>query len=93
MTHVVTEPCRGCKYTDCVVACPTECFYEGDDMLFINPDDCIDCEACVPECPVSAIFRDDNVPEQWVSYIALNADMVKRSPSITEKKPPLAGSG
>ncbi len=93
MTHVVTEPCRGCKYTDCVVVCPTECFYEGDDMLFIDPNECIDCGACVSECPVSAIYQEDDVPEKWVSYIALNAEMVKRSPSITEKKAPLAGSG
>ena len=63
MTHVVVEPCSGCKYTDCVVVCPVECFYEGDQMLYIHPEECIDCEACVPECPVEAIFHEDNVPE------------------------------
>src|SRR5262245_30204626 len=58
MAFVVTEPCVGCKYTDCVAACPAECFHEGERMLYINPDDCLDCEACVPECPVQAIFHE-----------------------------------
>ncbi len=62
MTHVVAEPCFNCKYTDCVVVCPVECFYEGESMLYIHPDECIDCEACVPECPVEAIFHEDNLP-------------------------------
>ena len=57
MTHVVAKPCFACKYTDCVVVCPVECFYEGEQMLYIHPDECIDCEACVPECPVDAIFH------------------------------------
>lgn len=90
MTFVVTEPCFGCKYTDCVVVCPTECFYEGEQMLYIDPDHCVDCEACVPECPVEAIFYEDNVPAHWHEYIALNAEMVKVCPSITERKKPLA---
>jgi ferredoxin len=68
-----------------------ECFYEGNDMLFIDPVECIDCEACVPECPVSAIYHENNVPAQWTSYIALNAERVKQCPSIREKKTPLAG--
>ena len=67
MTHVVAQPCFGCKYTDCVVVCPVECFYEGEQMLYIHPDECIDCEACVPECPVEAIFHEDNVPEEWAA--------------------------
>ena len=62
MTHVVAEPCFNCKYTDCVVVCPVECFYEGEAILFIHPEECIDCEACVPECPVAAIFHEDNLP-------------------------------
>ncbi len=62
MAFVVTEPCSGCRYTDCVVVCPTECFYERGQMLVIDPDDCIDCEACAPECPVDAIYHDTNVP-------------------------------
>ena len=91
MAHVVAEPCFNCKYTDCVVVCPVECFYEGEAMVFIKPDECIDCEACVPECPVEAIFHEDNVPEQWKDYIALNKEMAEGCPVITEKKEPLAG--
>ncbi len=68
MTHVVAEPCFNCKYTDCVVVCPVECFYEGQSMLYIHPDECIDCEACVPECPVEAIFHEDNLPAEWKDY-------------------------
>lgn len=90
MAFVVTEPCFGCKYTDCVVVCPMECFHEGEQMLFIYPDSCIDCEACVAECPVEAIYHEDNVPEEWEEYIPLNAEMVKTCPPILEKKPPLA---
>jgi len=73
MAHVVTQPCVGCRYTDCVVVCPVECFYEGEKMLYIHPDECIDCEACVAECPVEAIFHEDNVPAEWKDYIELNA--------------------
>ena len=89
MAMVVTEPCIGCKYTDCVVVCPVDCFYEGEAMLVIHPDECIDCGACVPECPVEAIFLQADVPEQWTEYIALNREMASRSPRITEKKEPL----
>ena len=92
MTHVVAQPCSGCKYTDCVVVCPVECFYEGEQMLYIQPDECIDCEACVPECPVEAIFQEDNLPEQWTSYLALNAEMAEKCEVITEQKTPLADS-
>ena len=62
-----------------------ECFYAGDDMLFIDPESCIDCGACEPECPVTAIYRDEEVPAKWHSYIALNAERVKQCPSIREK--------
>jgi ferredoxin len=92
MAFVVTEPCKGCKYTDCVVVCPCECFYEGDEMLFIDPVDCIDCGACEPECPVNAIYADRDVPPKWESYIALNAERVKQCPPIKEKKELLKGS-
>jgi len=91
MAFVVTAPCFGCKYTDCVVVCPCECFHEGEQMLYIDPDHCIDCEACVPECPVEAIYHEDNVPEEWHDFIALNAEMVRTTPVLLEKKPPLAG--
>jgi ferredoxin len=88
--YVVTEPCANCKYTDCVVVCPTECFYGDETMLYIDPDDCIDCGGCVSECPVSAIFRDVDVPSPWESYIRLNADRVKvlkpAGAHVTEKQ-------
>ena len=90
MTHVVAEPCSGCKYTDCVVVCPVECFYEGEQMLYIHPEECIDCEACVPECPVEAIYHEDNLPEEWKSYLELNATKAEECEVITEKKEPLA---
>ena len=89
MAHVVTEPCVDCKYTDCVVVCPCECFYGDAAQLYIDPEDCIDCEACIPECPVEAIFRDDNVPAKWSAFIQLNADRVKvlkpAGANVTEK--------
>ncbi|MFN0019571.1 MAG: 4Fe-4S binding protein [Pirellulaceae bacterium] len=90
MAHIVTQPCFGCKYTDCVVVCPTECFHEGGQMLYIDPEGCIDCCQCVAECPVEAIFLDDNVPSQWHDFIALNAEMAPLTPGIFERKPPLA---
>jgi ferredoxin len=92
MAHVVAEPCFACKYTDCVVVCPVECFYEGEQMVYINPEECIDCEACVPECPVEAIFHEDNLSEEWKAYKELNAEMAPQCPVIKEKKEPLAGN-
>ncbi len=86
MTFVVTEPCLDCKYTDCVTVCPCDCFHEGERMLFIDPSECIDCEACVPECPVEAIFGEEDVPDKWRVYVTLNAEGAKRYPSITERK-------
>src|SRR4029079_3615374 len=91
MAHVVAEPCFNCKYTDCVVVCPVECFYEGEAILYIHPDECIDCEECVPECPVAAIFHDDNRHEEGKPYTQLNAEMAPQCPVITEKKEPMAG--
>ena len=90
MTHVVTKPCDGCRYTDCVVVCPVECFYEGETILYIHPEECIDCEACVPECPVEAIFHEDDVPEEWQSYVELNAVQSPECENITERKEPLS---
>jgi ferredoxin len=86
MTSVVTEPCVGCKYTDCVTVCPTECFHEGEQMLYINPDQCIDCGACVLECPVAAIYSETDVPVRWRHYIALNAEAARRHAVITQRK-------
>ncbi len=80
MAHIVAEPCFDCKYTDCVVVCPVDCFYEGAQMLYIHPEECIDCEACVPECPVEAIFHEDNLPDEWKEFTALNAEEVAEVP-------------
>ena len=93
MAFVVTEPCFGCKYTDCVVVCPCECFHEGEQMLFIDPDNCVDCEACVPECPVEAIFYEEDVPEGQREYTQLNREMSQIYPQILERKPPLCRTG
>jgi ferredoxin len=95
MTHTVCQPCHDCKYTDCVAVCPVECFYQDDKMLYIDPVDCIDCEACVPECPVEAIFAEANVPAQWTSFTPLNAEKSAElkggSGHITEKQDPQEG--
>jgi ferredoxin len=93
MAFVVTEPCFGCKYTDCVVVCPSDCFREGEQMLFIDPDECVDCDACVPECPVEAIYHEDNVPEAWKDFVALNREMAAVSPPITVRKGLLSRRG
>lgn len=86
MAHVVTEACFGCKHTECVTECPTDAFREGENMLFIDPDACIDCYQCQSLCPEEAIFADEDVPEQLQPYIALNAEMSVTCPEITEKR-------
>ena len=86
MTFVVTKQCMGCKDTACVAVCPCDCFHEGPEMLYINPENCIDCEACVPECPVEAIFHEDDLPENSQEDLLLNAKMVQIYPQITESK-------
>jgi len=68
MAYVIAEPCIGVKDRDCVDVCPLECIYEGEDQLYINPDECIDCGACIEPCPVNAIFLEDELPEKWRSY-------------------------
>jgi len=72
MAYVVTDPCIKCKYTNCAAVCPVDAFREGPNFLAIDPLECIDCDACVAECPVGAIYPDDEVPEEWVDYIELN---------------------
>jgi ferredoxin len=89
MTYVVTGNCQKCRFTDCVVVCPVDCFHADDEMLYIDPDACIDCDACVSACPVEAIFHEDNVPDEWQEFIALNAEMAQKCPPIVEAKPPL----
>jgi len=86
MTFVVTEACIRCKYTDCVDVCPVDAFREGANFLVIDPDDCIDCAVCVPECPVNAIYADDDVPRNQRSFIALNAELAPQWRPITKTK-------
>lgn len=90
MTYVVTESCIRCKYTDCVDVCPVDCFREGPNFLTIDPDECIDCAVCVPECPVNAIYAEDDVPGDQQGFIAINLELAKQWPSITKSKAPLA---
>ena len=86
MTYVVTENCIKCKYTDCVDVCPVDCFHEGPNMLVIDPEECIDCTLCVAECPVEAIFAEDDVPAGQRDFIALNAELAKTWEQIIERK-------
>ena len=94
MAHVVTSKCDGCKFTDCVEVCPVACFYELDNQLVIHPDECIDCTACVAECPVEAIYADNAVPDEFQASTEFNVTEAKRlkeagQAAITAKKAPL----
>ncbi|ANO50983.1 ferredoxin FdxA [Woeseia oceani] len=86
MTFVVGQNCIRCKDTDCVEVCPVDCFYEGPNFLVINPDECIDCEDCVPACPEDAIYAEDDVPDDQKAFIELNAELAEIWPNISEKK-------
>lgn len=90
MTYVVAEPCVNCRYTDCALVCPVEAFHLDDDMLVIHPETCIDCDACVPECPVEAIFAEASVPAEWTSFTPLNAERALSGlPTISARLDPL----
>jgi ferredoxin len=88
MTFIVTEQCIRCKYTDCVEVCPVDCFYEGPNFLVINPDECIDCALCEPECPVNAIYSEDDLPEKYQNYIQLNKELADKWPNINRRIDP-----
>src|SRR4026207_197456 len=88
MAFVVTESCIKCKYTDCVEVCPVDCFHEGPNCLVIDPEECIDCTLCEPECPVEAIFSEEELPAGQEQFRQLNAELAKDWPVITEKKAP-----
>lgn len=90
MTFVVTDNCIKCKYTDCVEVCPVDCFHEGPNMLVIDPEECIDCALCEPECPIEAIVPEDDVPEEQQFILELNAELAKEWPVLTEAKEPLS---
>lgn len=89
MAFVVTENCIRCKYTDCVEVCPVDCFHEGPNFLVIDPEECIDCALCEPECPAEAIFSEDDLPEDSQEFIGLNAELSKKWPVISAHQEPL----
>ncbi len=97
MAFVVCEPCCDCKYTDCVTVCPCDCFYADDRQLYIDPDQCVDCDACVPECPVAAIFPGTSVPPAWERFVQLNSERVvalkQLGGPLTERQAPQFGPG
>ena len=86
MTFVVADNCILCKHTDCVEVCPVDCFYEGPNFLVIDPDECIDCALCEPECPANAIFSEDEVPKGQEVFTQLNEELAQKWPNITEMK-------
>lgn len=91
MTHVVSDACINCKYTDCVDVCPVDCFLEGPNFLTINPEECIDCAVCVPECPAGAIYAEEDLPEAELKFIEINAELCESDnyKAITKSKEPL----
>ena len=92
MTFVVTDNCKGCRFTDCVAVCPVDCFHADDEMLYIDPNECIDCGACVPECPVEAIYDEAQLPEELNHWIQVNADKSPTLPVINQKQDPSPGA-
>ena len=89
VTFVVGDNCIKCKHTDCVEVCPVDCFYEGPNFLVIHPDECIDCALCEPECPIDAIFAEDEIPPGQENFIELNQELAEIWPNISEQKEPL----
>jgi ferredoxin len=89
MTFIVTENCIKCKYTDCVDVCPVDCFHGGPNFLVIDPEECIDCDVCVAECPAEAIFSEDDLPEEQTQFIEINARLAKQWPVVNVKTDPL----
>ncbi|MES1943547.1 ferredoxin [Salinisphaera sp. PC39] len=87
MTYVVTDNCIKCKYTDCVEVCPVDCFHEGPNFLAIDPEECIDCSLCVPECPADAIYPEEDLPKDQRHFLEINAELAREWPVLTEMKP------
>jgi ferredoxin len=92
MTHVVTDNCRGCRFTDCVVTCPVSCFHANEVRVYIDPAVCIDCGACIPACPVHAIVEEFDLAGDQLHWVQINADAVDRYPLITSRMPPMEGA-
>ena len=92
MSYIVTQHCVDCKYTDCVTVCPVDAFHEGPRMVYINPDTCVNCDACVPACPIEAIFSEENLPSQFQEWIQINIDGSRDNPIINQKKDALPGA-
>ena len=90
MAFIVTEACIRCKYTDCVSVCPVDCFHEGPNFMVIDPAVCIDCAVCVAECPVNAIYAEEDVPGDQQQFIKLNVELARKWPSITKSKAALS---
>ncbi len=89
MTYVVVDNCQKCRFTDCVTVCPVDCFHGDEEMLYIDPDECIDCGACVPECPVQAIYDEADLPDDKQEWLQINADKAPGLPVVNEKEDPL----
>ncbi|MDQ3731126.1 MAG: ferredoxin family protein [Pseudomonadota bacterium] len=92
MTTVVTGNCQGCRFTDCVTVCPVACFHGDDQMLYIDNEVCIDCGACIPECPVQAIYEESDLPDDLVHWVETNAERAPNLPVIEDKQEPLPGA-
>jgi len=92
MTFVVTDNCKGCRFTDCVAVCPVDCFHGDSEMLYIDPSACIDCGACVPECPVEAIYDEAQLPDDKQRWITVNAERTLHLPIVSQKQEPLPGA-
>lgn len=89
MAFVVTDNCVLCKHTDCVEVCPVDCFHEGPNFLVIDPEECIDCALCEPECPIDAIFAEEDLPDDQERYLDINAELAQNWPVIIAQKPPM----
>lgn len=92
MTFVVTGNCQRCRFTDCVEVCPVNCFHGDQEMLYIDPDECIDCGACVSECPVKAIYDETELPPELAKWKAINAERAPDLPAVTETDKPFPGA-
>ncbi|MFB3081967.1 MAG: 4Fe-4S binding protein [Gammaproteobacteria bacterium] len=89
MTTIITDNCIDCRFTDCVEVCPVACFHGDDKQLYIDPEVCIDCSACIPECPVEAIYEDDDIPEDKLHWIEKNAERAPQLPVVDSQVDPL----